>query len=58
MSIDIQVMLTFFIFMIICVATNKEMSVKEFKSQILMVMMSGIGWAIFKLISIVNGFYI
>jgi len=58
MSIDIQVMLTFFIFMIICVATNKEMSVKEFKSQILMVMMSGIGWAIFKLINIVNGFYI
>jgi len=58
MSIDIQVMLTFFIFMIICVATNKDMSVKEFKSQILMVMMSGIGWAIFKLINIANGFYI
>lgn len=56
MTIDIQIMLTFYLFMLICVATNKDMSIREFKSQVLMVMMSGVGWLLFKGVQFINSF--
>ena len=55
MAIDIQVLLTFYIFMLLCVATNKEMSVKEFKSQFMVVGLSVIGWCIFKMVELFSG---
>ena len=57
MVIDIQVLLTFYIFLLVCVATNKDMQVREFKSQILIVMMSAIiGWLMFKCIQFISSF--
>lgn len=56
MTIDIQILLTFYMFMVICVASNNEMSIKEFKSQFLMVMMSMIGWLMFKGIQFISSF--
>jgi len=56
MTIDIQIMLTFYLFMLICVATNNDMTIQSFKSQITMVMMSGVGWLLFKGVQLINSF--
>jgi hypothetical protein len=56
MTIDIQVLLTFYIFMLLCVASNKEMRVKEFKAQFMMVGLSVIGWCLFKMVELFSGF--
>jgi hypothetical protein len=56
MTIDIQIMLTFYLFMLICVATNNDMTIQSFKSQISMVMMSGVGWLLFKGVQFINSF--
>jgi hypothetical protein len=54
MSLYQELFVAFYLFMLLCVATNKEMSVKSFSTQILMVVMSGVGMLLFFLVDWVN----
>lgn len=56
MTFDMQVIISFYLFMLCAVASNKEQSVKSFKSQFMMVGMSCIGYVIFLLVQMVSGF--
>lgn len=56
MTIDIQVMLAFYLFMVLAVASNPEQKISSFKSQFMMVGMTVIGWVIFSLITIIITF--
>jgi hypothetical protein len=54
MSLYQELFVAFYLFMLLCVVTNKEMSIKSFSTQLLMVAMSGVGMLLFFLVDWVN----